>query len=414
MFFMAVAAVCSLFLIGVISAWWAGEETTYVGELIKASLISGIVTVTIFAVIVLVIFNTNLTQLLQLMLLIFGLFYLIAAIFSVSGAMFYAFILRNLGMHLAYDPASYLYSMAAGLIPGLTSMGFISLNWNGLKYITIFQLLEYLLIFSAMAMSSGILMAILLRHRKNETHRLMLLFVVTGLIVGVLTFIAPMVNIFLKGDNIPLMSLVFYALVIPLPIIAAIVLALIGGALVNNINLPPKTTDVEIIKSPLYSLNYIKLGFIGGIFLAIFMFLPILVASLLDSKESLVYYRADNTITMISFFIVPIAEVVIGIAAVRYTPVRSMREAAAIAGMAGSISVFILFMGEMAKEFMHIYFVPLFAPDKPLLDMYASLGLDKLIICYPFILLALLTIAVCSGVFEYSREKISKRSVTGG
>lgn len=402
LFFMAVAAVCGLFIIGVISAWWAGKETTSIGESIKASLISGIVTVTILAMIVLVIFNIYLIQLLQLILLIFGLFYLIAAIFSVSGAIFYAFILRNLGTQLADDPAAYLYSLAAGLITGFISMGFIALTWNGLNNITILQLLADILVFSAMAMSAGIIMTGLLKHEKTIDNGPMFPIGVAGLTVGSLTFIAPLASILLNSGSIRGMSLVFYSLVIPLPIIAGVVLALIGGTLANIFMRPVKKTDMEVISRRLPGLIHIKLGLIGGILMAILMFFPILSASLSGDTGSSAYYEVSNIVTMASFLVVPVGIAIIGALAVRYSRARSVREAAAVAGITGAISIFILFMGDMAKNILHIRS---FVSDRPLLDMYAYGSLTNVIMCYPLVLLALLTIAVCSGAFEYGREQ---------
>lgn len=402
LFFMAVAAVCGLFIIGVISAWWAGKETASIGEEIKASLISGIVTVTILAVIVLLTFNLYLTQLLQLILLIFGLFYLIAIIFSALGALFYVFIFRGLGSSLANDPAAYIYSLAAGLITGFISMGFIALTWNGLNYITVLQLLVDILVFSAMAMGVGIILTVLLRRKKRVDKRSVFPIGVAGLTVGALTFTAPLANIILKSGSIRGMSLVFYSLVIPLPIIAGIVLALIGGTLANIFMHPLKTTDMEVISRPIPGLIQIKLGFIGGILMAILMFFPILVTGLSGDTRSPAYYEVSNIITIASFLIVPIGEAILGMLAVRYGRARSVREAAAVAGITGAISVFILFMGDMAKNILHIRS---FASDRPLLDMYAYGGMTNIIMCYPFVLLALLTIAVCCGVFEYGREQ---------
>jgi hypothetical protein len=399
MFFMAVAAVCSFFLIGMASAWWAGKETASIEELIKASLISGIVTVTILAVIVLVTFNIYLTQLLQLILLIFGLFYIIAIIFSALGALFYVFIFRGLGSSLANDTAAYLYSLAAGLITGSISMGFIVLTWNGLNYITILQLSADILIFSAMAVCAGIIVTALLGHKKSVDRGPVFPIGVAGLIVGALTFTAPLASVLLRGGSIRGASLVFYFLVFPLPIAAAVLLALTGGALASIFMRPVKTTDMEIIGRPLPGLFHIKLGLAGGILMALLMFSPILVTG---DTPSQTYYQASNIITMASFFIVPAGEAIIGMLAVRHSRVRSMREAAAAAAITGAISVFILFMGDMAKNILHLHS---FVSERHLLDMYAYGSMTNVIMCYPFVLLALLTIAVCSGVFEYGREQ---------
>ncbi|AFD00537.1 hypothetical protein Mtc_1793 [Methanocella conradii HZ254] len=393
MFFMAVAAVYGLSLIGVISAWWTGKETASIGEVVKSSLISGIIAVTILAVIVLVIFYMYVA----LLLLIFGLLYLIAIIFSTLGAMFYVFIIRGMGSSLAADPAASAYSMASGLIAGSISMGFIALTWNGLDYITLLQLFADMLVFSAMAACAGIIVTVLLRRKRAVDNGPMFQIGVAGLIVGALTFTAPLVSLLLKGSSIRGISLVFYSLAIPLPIIGGVVLALIGGMLANIFIRPEKATDVKAISHPLPGLFQIELALAGGILMALLMFSPILFAG---GASSIAYHGVNNIVNMASFFIVPTGEAIIGALAVRYSHARSMREAASIAGITGAISVFILFIGDMAKNFLHIHSI---VNDRPLLDMHAYGGMTNVMMCYPFVLLTLITIAICSGVFEYGR-----------
>ncbi len=389
-FFISVAAVCSLFLIGVISAWWTGNES-HIWEALKSSLISGLISVTILMVMALIMLYMYLGPL----SLIFGLFYLIAIIFSPLGAMFYVFIIRGAGSSLVANPLASAYSVVSGLISGSVSMGFIALSWNGLGNITVFQLFEDLLLFSIMSFFAGVLAVVLLRRKMPAYSGHMLQAGIAGLIAGALTFLAPFASLMLKGSSIRGISLIAYSMAIPLPLIGGVVLASIGGTLANYFACREKATGV----TSLSGLYHVKLAIAGGILMALFIFSPILITW---GASSIAYHEVNNTVTMASFFIVPIGEAIIGLLAVRYGHARSMRDAAATAGITGAISIFIIFIGDMAKSILYIHGI---VDARPILDMHAYGSMTNAILCYPFVLLALITIAICSGVLEYGRKK---------
>jgi len=399
MFLMAVAATCSFLVIGTASAWWAGKETSSAWDLIKTSVLSGLVTVTLLAVVLLAIFSGYLTQTLSLIQFIIGIFYVIAIIFSGMGALFYYFVLEGFASSLARDPAAHVYSLAAGLMAGSVAMGFIGLTWNGLTYITVLQLLVDVLVFSAMAVCAGMITTALPRRKSSAGTAPMFPTALAGLMVGAMAFIAPLASILLEGGSIRAGSLVFNLLATPLPIVAGALLALAGGALVNIIIRHTGGAGMEVESRQIPGLFHVKLGLAGGILMALLVFLPVLVAG---DARSLTYHSAGNIVTFASFLIVPAGMAIIGMLAVRHGPARSVREAAAIAGITGAISVFTMFIGDMAKNILHIHS---FVPDRPLLDMYAYGSMTNVIMCYPFVLLALLTIAVCCGVYEYGRQQ---------
>ncbi len=400
MFLMAVAAACSFLVLGTASAWWARKETSSAWDLIKTSALSGLVTVALLAVILLAIFNGYLTQTLPLIQFILCIFFVIAIVFSGMGALFYYFVLEGFASSLARDPAAYVYSVAAGLIAGSASMGFIGLTWNGLAYITVLQLLADILVFSAMAMGAGAMTMALLKRKKYAGTKPVLPVGFAGLVVGALAFIAPLASILLlKGGSIRAGSLVFNLLAIPLPIVAGSLLALAGGAFANAFIRLTGRAGMEAVSRQLPGLFHVKLGLAGGILMALLMFLPVLVAG---DTRSLTYYSASNIVIFASFLIVPAGEAVIGMLAVRHGHAGSVHEAAAIAGITGAISIFTLFIGDMAKNILHVHS---FVADRPLLDMYAYGSMTNVFMCYPFVLLALLTIAVCCGVYEYGRQQ---------
>jgi hypothetical protein len=155
MFFMAVAAVLCFFITGTAAAWLAGKEKVAIGESIKASLLSGLIMATLLVMSMVVLSGGYLLRVLQLMLLVFCMFYLAALIFSTLGALCYVFIIRGLGSSIASGTAAYAYSLAAGLVAGAISMAFIALTWNGLDYITVSQFLVDTLAFSVMATGAG-------------------------------------------------------------------------------------------------------------------------------------------------------------------------------------------------------------------------------------------------------------------
>lgn len=162
--------------------------------------------------------------------------------------------------------------------------------------------------------------AALLRRKRAVDNGTMFQIGLAGFIVGALTFTAPLV--LLRGSSIRGMSLVFYSMVIPLPIIGGIVLALIGGMLANIFIRTEKAKDVKAISYPLLGLFQIELALTRGVLMALLMFSPILFAG---GASSSAYHGVSDTVTKASFFIVSIGEAIIGALAVRYSHARSMR-----------------------------------------------------------------------------------------
>lgn len=398
MFFITVGIVCSMLLIGIMAAWWTYADSRSINDSIKASLIAGVTSITILAVFVLILLISSNTSLFQLFIIGFSIFYLIVALFSVMGCLFYLYVIRYVSDHVKNIRSLILESIAAGVLPGLVVAIIIVINGDHLNKIPLSHFLIDIFIFILMACLSGIISSILsICSKRNENF--IAKNMISGSIVGIVALTAPLIISIVKTAALSGPSVIFLILLAPLAIIGGMTMAILGSALKGEIEhvLKPHISIIDRDDMPFYW-HSIKLGIMAGIVLAVFMFLPIPIAALSGDAKIDMYNRINQLMTVITFFLVPLVEVFIGVISAKYFSIKTTREAAVAAGIASSISVLLLFAGNMANSILQIYFVPYFTPGNDLLSLNAYMFLTNFIMCYPFVIVALIAIAMTSGV----------------
>ncbi len=408
MFFFTIGIICSVLLIGILAAWWTYADSRSTNDTTKASLIAGVTTITILAAaaFALILLIGNNATLFQLFIIGFSIFYIITAIFSVMGGIFYLFVFRNLIDYVKHKQAMLLWSIVAGVLPGCIAAFIIAITWDHLNDFPLSDLLIDLLVFSLMACSSGILSSIL-PIGSNRTDNIIPKNMIAGSVVAILALMAPIIVSVEKAAALPGTSVILLIMMAPLAIISGMTIAIVGSALVckiGHILKAPINTDARN-DVPFYW-NSIKIGTIAGVLLALFMFLPIPIAAISGDAKIDIYYRISSLMTIVPFILVPIVEAYIGYISAKYFSIKTTREATVASGIASSTSVLFLLVGDMANNILQIYFVPYFTPGSDLLSLNAYMFMTRVIMCYPFVIVALIAIAMASGsVMAESRFK---------
>ena len=228
---------------------------------------------------------------------------------------------------------------------------------------------------------------------------------IAGTIVAIIALMTPFVVSVEKIAALPGISIILLFMIAPLAIIGGMTIAIVGGALKDKIayTLKAPADIVDRNDMPFYW-HSLKIGTMAGVLLAIFMFLPVPIAALSGDAKIDTYYRISSLMTIIPFFLVPLVEVFIGAISAKHYSIKTTREATVASGIASSISVLILFMGDMANNILQIYFVPYFTPGSDLLSLNAYMFMTRVIMCYPFVIVALITFAMASGAVWAERR----------